>query len=494
MARMNLHNVNMAAALNTEMLSRVPLIVVVGATGTGKTKLSVELAKKFGGEIINADSMQVYSGLDILTNKATEEERCGVPHHLLGHRTPGDHYNVYQFRNEAFRIIERLHAQNKIPVIVGGTHYYVESILWKNLVGTEDGEQKEEASDDDDGVPCKKPNLEAKKYVIAGREFANLDEDLEKLSIDELRAILKEVDPVSWKLRHDADRRKITRSIQVFGRTGRRHSDILEEQRQEAGSVHGGALRYPNAVVFWMQCDKEVLRQRVSKRVDEMMERGLIEEVETFHKEVNVLRGEESCEDFEKSLFQSIGFKELMPYVALSPEERTSDKAKKALAEGVWLLKQRTMNYANKQVRWIRNRLLVQNRDVPPVWPLDGTDPLRWEELVAAPARAIVEARLRGEDPDAAIRPAAKERMALTPEERHMTYRCAPCGRPFIGLEQYNIHLAANKHRKVLAAIRRAQSEVVGTLDRLAQRKRGDAVAGSSNPKAEEGTAAHSCV
>ncbi|KAK3910369.1 tRNA dimethylallyltransferase, partial [Frankliniella fusca] len=83
------------------------------------------------------------------------------------------------------------------------------------------------------------------------------------------------------------------RSIQVFGQTGRRHSDILEEQRQEARSVHGGALRYPNAVVFWTQCDKDVLRQRVSKRVDEMLERGLIEEVEKFHKEVNLLRGEQ---------------------------------------------------------------------------------------------------------------------------------------------------------------------------------------------------------
>lgn len=490
----------MAAASKEEMSSRVPIIAIVGATGTGKTKLSVELAKRIGGEIINADSMQVYSGLDILTNKATVEEQCGVPHHLLGHLKPGDNYNVHRFRRDAFEIIERLHSQNKVPVVVGGTHYYVESLLWKNLVGAASGSKTADSDEDEGGGddhgggprPRKRPHLDADGagHVIAGRRFANLEGDLERLSTAELRDILKEVDPVSWRLRHDSDRRKIMRSVQVFGQTGRRHSDILEEQRRAAGSVYGGALRYPNALVYWVQCEKEVLRARLTKRVDEMLERGLVAEAEAFHREVNLGRGEQGSQEFEHSLFQSIGFKELIPFLLLPPSERDSDRGRKVLEEGVNLIKCRTMRYAGKQETWIRNRLLVHGRDVPPVWPLNATDPARWDELVSTPALAVLEARLRGEDPDeAVIRPLPKEGSALPPEERHMTYHCAPCGRALIGLQQYEIHLAGKKHRHRLASLRRLQQDVVDSLDALVQRgKDEEAVEGRSEDVTRDGS------
>lgn len=103
---------------------------------------------------------------------------------------------------------------------------------------------------------------------------------------------------------------------------------------------------------------------------------------------------------------------------------------------------------------------------VPPVWPLDGSDPSRWDELVSAPARTVLEARLRGEHPDeAAIRPVAKAGTALPPEERHMTYHCKPCGRALIGLAQYNVHLAGRKHRQQAARLRRLQQQLVDVLD-----------------------------
>lgn len=103
---------------------------------------------------------------------------------------------------------------------------------------------------------------------------------------------------------------------------------------------------------------------------------------------------------------------------------------------------------------------------VPPVWPLDGSNPSHWDELVSAPARAVLEARLRGEDPDeATIRPVAKEGTALPPEERHMTYHCQPCGRALIGLAQYNVHLAGRKHRQQAARLRRLQQQLVDVLD-----------------------------
>ncbi|XP_034249511.1 tRNA dimethylallyltransferase [Thrips palmi] len=392
---------------------------------------------------------------------------AGVPHHLLGHLQPGDNYHVHRFRAEAFRIIESLHARNKVPVVVGGTHYYVESILWKNLVGNSDASD----STADGQAPRKRPHRD--QYVIAGRTFANLD-DLEKLGTEELREILKEIDPASWELLQD--RRKIRRSIEVFGQTGRRHSDILEEQRQAAGSVHGGALRYPKALVFWMQCDKDTLNARLARRVDAMLAQGLLEEVEAFHQQVNLKRGEQQSQDFEHSLFQSIGFKEMLPYAALSAEERASEAGKKALEQGLLLLKQRNMRYARKQEAWIRNRLLVHGRDVPPVWPLDGSDPSRWDELVAAPAAAVVEARLRGEDPDeAVIRAVPKEGTALPAKERHATYRCELCQRDLMGLQQYNIHLGTKKHRAAAAKLKKAQSELAAVLDAAVQRGDGEA-------------------
>lgn len=107
----------------------------MGATGCGKTKLSVQLCKKFNGEVISTDSMQVYKGLDIVTNKVTTEEACGVSHHMISFLDPLTiGFNVVHFRNKALKIIDDLHARNKLPVIVGGTNYYNEAVLWKNLL------------------------------------------------------------------------------------------------------------------------------------------------------------------------------------------------------------------------------------------------------------------------------------------------------------------------------------------------------------------------
>ncbi|GFO47983.1 tRNA dimethylallyltransferase [Plakobranchus ocellatus] len=114
---------------------RIPLVVVLGATGAGKSKLAIEIAKVFKGEIISADSMQIYKGLDIITNKVTEEEQSEAPHHLISYLEPDHkHYNVVDFRDAALPIINDLFTRSKIPIIVGGTNYYIESILWDFLI------------------------------------------------------------------------------------------------------------------------------------------------------------------------------------------------------------------------------------------------------------------------------------------------------------------------------------------------------------------------
>lgn len=120
--------------MDQKSFSDRPLVVVLGSTGSGKTKLSVEICKRFNGEVISTDSMQIYEGLDIATNKVTPEESCGIPHHMISFLDPLTlGFTVVHFRNRAVKIINELHAKNKLPVIVGGTNYYNEAILWKVL-------------------------------------------------------------------------------------------------------------------------------------------------------------------------------------------------------------------------------------------------------------------------------------------------------------------------------------------------------------------------
>nr|QUH22250.1 tRNA dimethylallyltransferase [Megoura viciae] len=137
--------------MDTKCLKDRPLFAVVGCTGTGKTKLGVRLAQELGGEVVSADSIQVYKGLDVATNKATDEEMDGVPHHMMGTVDWRDECNVHQYRNEALKIIQDIYSRGKVPVVVGGTSYYIESIIYDNLVqGSAAGESEPDAADDDD--------------------------------------------------------------------------------------------------------------------------------------------------------------------------------------------------------------------------------------------------------------------------------------------------------------------------------------------------------
>ncbi|XP_029342325.1 uncharacterized protein LOC100162198 [Acyrthosiphon pisum] len=137
--------------MDSKSLKDRPLFAVVGCTGTGKTKLGVRLAQELGGEVVSADSIQVYKGLDVATNKATDEEMDGVPHHMMGTVDWRDECNVHQYRNEALKIIQDIYSRGKVPVVVGGTSYYIESIIYDNLVqGSAAGEPEPDAADDDD--------------------------------------------------------------------------------------------------------------------------------------------------------------------------------------------------------------------------------------------------------------------------------------------------------------------------------------------------------
>ena len=339
----------MAAAMGN---IRLPLVVILGSTGTGKSKLAIEIGKRLGGEILSADSMQVYKGLDIITNKVTAEELSQCPHHLIDFVSPLKEFSVVEFRNMALPLIEDIKTRGKMPIVVGGTNYYIESVLWDILID-EDGSTNSSSSGDESEKPArgmkqrKKIQSEEVEYsndalgekVVARGETAKGTSQSEELprhsernkessSKTSLYERLREVDPAMADRLHPSDSRKIARSLQVYDQHGRPHSKILQEQQQrQGGSAYGGPQRYEDTCVFWLQCQREVLNERLDSRVDEMLDRGLIEELLDFHREYNhVLEKKDVNTKYTEGIFQSIGFKEFHEFL-VKQEGKQFDKS-----------------------------------------------------------------------------------------------------------------------------------------------------------------------
>ncbi|KAF5272731.1 hypothetical protein FQA39_LY07758 [Lamprigera yunnana] len=412
------------------MSLRLPLVIILGATGSGKTKLSLELAKKFAGEIISADSMQIYKGLDIITAKATTDERKVAPHHMIDELHPDQPFSVIDFRNKSLQIIEDLLLKNALPIVVGGTNYYIESLLWKILV-----EDWKEAT-----------------YTT------KLIKDCE-LSSAELHKMLLERDPIRAKRLHPNDKRKILRSLEILELKGRKHSDILLEQQTSAGgSALGGGLRFTNSVVLWITCDQTVLDERLDTRVDLMLKQGLVEELLDFHKKYNEKRVQQDA-DYTKGIFQSIGFKEFHQYLMLAPDDRSTENGERLFKSAVDDLKRVTRRYAKKQKRWIINRFLDKNSDrqVPPVYELNATDLSKWEECVTDKAVSIVECFLNNSICQYAPKP--QQETKAMPNSRAEQYFCNDCNRIFIGNHQWESHMKSHKHKRTLQRKRKNNAQ-----------------------------------
>ncbi|XP_073319271.1 tRNA dimethylallyltransferase isoform X2 [Pagrus major] len=398
------------------------LVVILGATGTGKSKLAIELGRRLRGEIISADSMQVYQGLDIITNKVTAEEHAQCKHHMISFVDPlVSSYTVVDFRNKALALIDDMHSRNKLPVIVGGTNYYIESVLWRVLLGT--GEN-EESGDGGDGAPNRKL-------------------ELEKLGGAELHKRLAEVDPKMAAMLHPNDKRKIARSLQIHQETGVPHSSWLEEQRgQEGGGGLGGPLRYPDPCIFWLHADMDALDTRLDARVDEMLSAGLIEELRDFHVRYNQQKVQDDSQDYQHGIFQSIGFKEFHDYLTV-PESSTQQERDTLRDKGIEALKMATRRYARKQNKWVRNRFLKRPGDnVPAVYGLDVTDVSRWEETVLNPALQILDSLSKGEEPASA--PIRVQGAELRNKRSH--HSCDLCDKVIIGDLEWTAHLKSKKH------------------------------------------------
>ncbi|XP_017085510.1 tRNA dimethylallyltransferase [Drosophila eugracilis] len=438
------------------MIRKVPLIVILGSTGTGKTKLSLELAERFAGEIISADSMQVYTHLDIATAKATKEEQSRARHHLLDVTTPAEPFTVTHFRNAALPIVERLLSRETPPIVVGGTNYYIESLLWDVLVNSEDnlGEGK--------------PLLEHIK-----------ESDLDAMSTVELHHHLAKIDSASANRIHPNNRRKILRAIEVYQGTGHTLTQKLEEQRAKPGGNRlGGPLRYPHIILLWLRCHQDVLNARLDSRVDGMLAQGLLRELRQFHNTHQTT----TVKAYTSGVLQTIGYKEFVPYLLKYDQEQDGkieeylknhsyklpsqeELKEEGLPDGLSLLrscceelKLVTRRYSKKQLKWINNRFLAsKDRQVPDLYELDTSDVASWSETVYKRAETIIENYCNEEVCE--IMPMAKREHPGADLDEETSHFCGICERHFIGDYQWGLHLKSNKHKKRKDSQRKRERE-----------------------------------
>ena len=383
------------------------VIVVTGCTGTGKTKLGIELAKKFNGEIISADSMQIYQGLDIITNTVTHEEMDGVVHHCINFISPSEQYNVTKYVKYTIPIIQNILSNDKIPIIVGGTAYYIEALLWDLTFSSFKSERYSSS------LPGKSVDSIMNSDAVS---------DYEKL---------QHVDPFTAEKLHPNDTRKIKRSLEIFAQYGIVKSSLLADQHQQEHDKRG-ILRWDAVLLFSLECSFDVLDVRLDERVDKMVELGLCEELEIF------MQGNFSRDS--GLLSQVIGYKEFKEYIALCKNGISNDSISNALVVGLNKMKTATRRYARKQIRWIKNRL-NQNTSNYKFIRLDTTNPLLWNDEISKPAHENVSSFIAG-----SLQFAPKSEISTV--AANTTHSCDICGVICVGENSFEAHTKSRRHRK----------------------------------------------
>lgn len=289
------------------------IIVVCGPTASGKTALSVELAKIYGGEIISADSMQIYTDMDIASAKATPEEQQGIPHHLMGFLDPSESFSVADYVKLCKEKADDIILRGKMPIICGGTGLYISSFV-DNLIFDESGQDYE--------------------FREEMRKFA--EENGAKALLEKLR----EIDPETAQTLHENNIGRIIRALEVYKTTGHTISEAKRNSRREPSP-------YEFIMIFLDLADRELLKDRINRRVDDMIKRGLLEEARACFMQKD-----------RPTAAQAIGIKELYPYI----------RNEKTLDECIEEIKLRTRQYAKRQLTWFRrdsrmNRLVIENGD-----------------------------------------------------------------------------------------------------------------------------------
>ena len=282
--------------MNTELL------IITGPTACGKTAVSVEAAKLLNGEIISADSMQVYKGMDIGTAKVTPEETQGIPHYLIDELYPDEEFNVAVFQRYAKNYITDIKNRGKLPIIAGGTGFYINAVLYDNdFSGEKDAEN----------------DIRAELQALADKNGA-----------EALHNMLRSVDPASADKIHPNNIKKVIRAIEFYRLNGRPISEHNAEEKQRTAAY--------NAKIFVLDMDRKRLYDRIEKRIDIMLEQGLLNEVENLLKK------------YSPTLvsMQGIGYKEFVPYF----------NGECTLDEAVYTLKANTRHFAKRQLTWFRHQ------------------------------------------------------------------------------------------------------------------------------------------
>ncbi|KAM0253094.1 hypothetical protein ACHAQJ_007416 [Trichoderma viride] len=352
-----------------------PLLVVLGSTGTGKSELAVELATRFKGEIINSDAMQLYDGLPIITNKISLEERRGIPHHLLGH-IPLDHapWDVENYKSEAAKIIREIRSRGNLPILVGGTQYYVDPLLFKDVI-------LDDLQTD--------PSL----------SFPILEEPT-----DVLLAELKKVDPIMAERWHPNDRRKIQRSLEIYLHTGTPASELYAEQeKRKAAAARESESSQPwEKLLFWVYSERETLTARLDSRVDKMLDAGFLNEVQELFDMKQNKAAQGQILNMTKGIWQSIGYKQFEPYMSAKEEGKDVADLEKLKSNALEEMKAATRRYASYQTRWIRLKQIPRLKEQGPeafgsLYLVDSTDVSRFKANVIEPAVDIAAKFLSGE-------------------------------------------------------------------------------------------------
>lgn len=286
-------------------LQQAEVVAIVGPTASGKTALSIELAKKYNGEIINGDSMQIYKGLDIGTAKITEEEMEGIPHHLLSFLEPTESFSVADYQKLVRAKIAEIQSRHKLPIIVGGSGLYVQAVLY------------------DFQFTDEKVDEAARKAYY---------DELAKLGPEAMHDKLKQLDPQTAETIHPNNTRRVIRALEMLELSG--ISKAAEAQNR------GEVPLYKHVILgLGQNMSREVLYDRINHRVDLMMEKGLLEEVKGLWQQN--IRGVQSI--------QAIGYKELYDYL----------DGKCSLEEAIDSLKQNSRRYAKRQLTYFRNKMDV---------------------------------------------------------------------------------------------------------------------------------------
>ncbi|MEE0884918.1 MAG: tRNA (adenosine(37)-N6)-dimethylallyltransferase MiaA [Faecalimonas sp.] len=284
-----------------------PLIILTGPTAVGKTKASIGLAKALNGEIISADSMQVYKHMDIGSAKIRPEEMQGIKHYLIDELEPDEEFHVVRFQEMAKKALEEIYAKNKIPIVVGGTGFYIQALLY-DIDFTENDEDTEYRKE--------------------------LEQLAAEKGADALHEMLRKVDPESAEAIHANNVKRVIRALEFHKQTGEKISEHNEQERAKSSPY--------DFCYFVLNDEREQLYERINLRIDQMLAEGLVDEVKNLKEK-----------GFTKDMvsMQGLGYKEILDYL----------NGNCTLEEAVYILKRDTRHFAKRQLTWFR-----RERDV--IW------------------------------------------------------------------------------------------------------------------------------